>query len=133
MSPQDIILLDAGSNSFEVWKRLGHLGMRACVLESAHLGKHAKTYADNDKMAAARIAPVYQAGNAPCVWVSDEQSCQRRELLHSYHKAVSDHTSATNSIKAYLNGHSIRLGKRSLEERSTPASEKKRCLTFFLA
>lgn len=119
LSPQDIILLEAGSNSFEVCKRLGHLGLRACVLESCHVGKHAKTYADNDKMAAARIALVYLAGNAPCVWVPDEQSRERRELLHAYRKAVTDHTAATNSIKGYLNGHGIRLGKHSLEEKST--------------
>jgi len=118
LTPQDIILLEAGSNSFEVCKRLGNLGLKACVLESAHVGKHAKTYADNDKMAAARIALVYLAGNAPCVWVPDEQSRERRELLHAYRKAVSDHTAATNSIKAYLNGYGIRLGKRSLEEKT---------------
>lgn len=119
LGPQDIILLEAGSNSFEVCKRLGNLGLRACVLESAHVGKHAKTYADNDRMAAARIALVYLAGNAPCVWVPDEQSRERRELLHAYRKAVADHTAATNSIKAYLNGHGIRLGQRSLEQKTT--------------
>jgi transposase len=113
LTPQDIILLEAGSNSFEVCKRLGNLGLRACVRESCHVGKHAKTYADNDKMAAARIAPVYLAGNAPCVWVPDEQSQERRELLHAYRKAVTEHTAATNSIKGYLNGHGIRLGKHS--------------------
>lgn len=121
LTPQDIILLEAGSNSFEVCKRLGNLGLKACVLESAHVGKHAKTYADNDKMAAARIALVYLAGNAPCVWVPDEQSRERRELLHAYRKAVGDHTAATNSIKAYLNGHGIRLGKHSLEDKRTSA------------
>jgi len=119
LTPQDIILLEAGSNSFEVCKRLGNLGLKACVLESAHVGKHAKTYADNDKMAAARIALVYLAGNAPCVWVPDEQSRERRELLHAYRKAVGDHTATTNSLKGYLNGHCIRLGKRSLEEKTT--------------
>jgi transposase len=119
LTPQDIILMEAGSNSFEVCKRLGHLGLRACVLESCHVGKHSKTYADNDKMAAARIALVYLAGNAPCVWVPDEQSRERRELLHAYSKAVTDHTAATNSIKGYLNGHGIRLGKHSLKEKST--------------
>lgn len=116
---EDIILLEAGSNSFEVCKRLGQLGLRACVLESCHVGKHAKTYADNDKMAAARIALVYLAGNAPCVWVPDEQSRERRELLHAYRKAVGEHTAATNAIKGYLNGHGIRLGTRSLEAASS--------------
>jgi transposase len=119
LTPQDVVLLEAGSNSFEVCRRLGRLGLRACVLESAHVGKHAKTYADNDKMAAARIALVYLAGNAPCVWVPDEQSRERRELLHAYRKAVSDHTAATNSLKGYLNGRGIRLGQRSLEKKST--------------
>lgn len=119
ITPRDIILLEAGSNSFEVCKRLGSLGLRACVLESCHVGKHAKTYADNDKMAAARIALVYLAGNAPCVWVPDEQSRERRELLHAYRKAVGDHTAATNSIKGFLNGQGIRLKGRSLEAKAT--------------
>ena len=119
LTPQDIILMEAGSNSFELCKRLGNLGLKACVLESCHVGKHSKTYADNDKMAAARIALVYLAGNAPCVWVPDEQSRERRELLHAYRKAVDDHTAATNSIKSYLNGRGLRLGKHSLDEKTT--------------
>jgi len=41
--PKDIFLLEAGSNSFEVCKRLKALGLNACVLESCHVGKHAKT------------------------------------------------------------------------------------------
>jgi transposase len=89
------------------------------VLESCHVGKHAKTYADNDSMAAARIALVYLAGNAPCVWVPDEQSRQRRELLHLYRKAVADHTAATNSLRAYLSGNAIRPGRRNLASEST--------------
>lgn len=119
LTPQDIIVMEAGSNSFEMVKRLGKLGLRACVLESCHVGRHAKTYADNDKMAAARIALVYLAGNAPCVWVPDEKSRERRELLHAYHKAVIAHTAAGNSLKGYLNTHGIRLGKRNPEQKST--------------
>jgi transposase len=119
LTPKDIILLEAGSNSFEVCRRLGKQGLRVCVLESCHVGKHAKTYADNDKMAAARIALVYLAGNVPCVWVPDEQSRERRELLHAYRKAVSDHTASSNSLKAYLNGRGIRLGKRKPEDEKT--------------
>lgn len=111
--PQDLFLLEAGSNSFEVCARLLALGLRAIVLESCHVGKHAKTYADNDKMAAARIALVFLAGNAPCVWVPDAMTRQRRELLHAYGKAVGDHTAAGNSLKGYLNEQGIRPGKRS--------------------
>jgi transposase len=111
---QDLFLMEAGSNSFEIHRRLLALGLRAVVLESCHVGKHAKTYADDDKMAAARIALVYLAGNAPCVWVPDLISCQRRELLHAHQSAVADHTAAGNSLKGYLNQFAIRLGSRNL-------------------
>jgi transposase len=111
----DLFLMEAGSNSFEIHRRLLALGLRAVVMESCHVGRHAKTYADNDKIAAARIALVYLQGNAPCVWVPDAATCERRELLHAYNKAVTDHTAATNSLKGYLNQFTIRPGSRSLE------------------
>ena len=109
----DLFLMEAGSNSFELHRRLAILGLRAIVLESAHVGRHAKTYADNDKLAAARIVRVFLAGNCPAVWVPDAVTCQRRELLHAQRKAVADHTAATNSLKGYLNQSAVRLGKRN--------------------
>ena len=112
-------MLEGRFQHFELCTRLHALGLRAVVLESCHVGKHAKTYADNDKMAAARIALVYLAGNAPCVWVPDEQSRQRRELLHLYGKAVAHHTAASNSLRAYLNGNAVRAARRNLELEST--------------
>jgi len=118
-SAQDLFLLEAGSNSFEVHGHLLALGRRAVVLESAHVGKHAKSYADNDKSAAARIARVYLAGNAPCVWVPDAETRQRRELLHAYGKAVEDCTAATNSLKSYLNQFTVRLGQRKCTVKKT--------------
>lgn len=119
LTAEDIILLEAGSNSFDVARRLGALGLRAYVLESAHVGRHAKTYADNDKMAAARIALVYLAGNAPCVWIPDEKTRERRELLHAYNKAVAADTAASNALKSYLNGRGIRLGRRNPGQKAT--------------
>jgi len=113
---EDLFLLEAGANSFEICARLHALGLRAVVLESCHVGKHAKTYADNDRMAAARMALVYLAGNAPCVWVPDAVSSERRELLHAHQKAVGDCTAAINSLKSYLNQFAIRPGKRGLKE-----------------
>jgi transposase len=120
-SGQDLFVLEAGSNSFAVCGALSELGLRAIVLESAHVGRHAKFYEDNDRMAAVRIARVYLAGNAPCVWIPDARTRERRELLHVYRKAVDDHTATTNSLKSYLNGHTIRLGRRSLSAKSTRA------------
>ena len=117
----DIFLMEAGSNSFTLAAKLRELGLRALVLESAHVGSHAKKYADNDKMAAARIAKVFLAGDCPCVWQPDETTRERRELLHLYQTAVRDTTAASNSIKGYLNQYTIRLGQRSLKAPATRA------------
>jgi len=116
----DLFLMEAGSNSFEIHARLVDLGLRAAVMESCHVGKHAKSYADNDRMAAERIALVFLQGKAPCVWIPDASTRERRELLHAYTKAVTAHTAAGNGIKGYLNQFAIRLGKRN------PAMEKTR-------
>lgn len=110
----DLFLMEAGTNSFEIHRRLLALGLRAVVMESAHVGKHAKSYADNDRMAAARIALVYLQGNAPCVWVPDSVTCERRELLHAYENAVTAHTAATNSLKGYLCQFAVRTGNRAI-------------------
>lgn len=115
----DLFLMEAGSNSFELHRRLLALGLRAVVMESCHVGKHAKTYADNDKMAAARIALVYFQGNVPCVWVPDPVTCERRELLHAYTKAVQDNTAASNTLKGYLNQFTIRTGSKTLNNEKT--------------
>lgn len=118
-SGRDLFLMEAGSNSFEICRRLGELGLRYAVLESAHVGRHAKIYADNDKIAAARIAKVYLAGGAPCVWVPDEVTRVRRELLHAYQRAVGSHTETSNSLKGYLNQMAIRPGRRNLSLEKT--------------
>lgn len=118
-SADDLFLMEAGSNSFEICRRLRDLGLRAAVLESAHVGKHARSHADNDRMAAARIAMVYLGGRAPCVWVPDAVTLQRRELLHAYTSTVAGHVAATNELKGYLNLYAVRPGKRNL---SAPAT-----------
>lgn len=122
LDPQDIIVMEASANTFALCRRLAVLGLRTCVLESAHVGKHAKTYADNDKMAAARIALVYLAGNAPCVWCPDEQSSLRREILKAYEHAVKDHTAAINTLSSYLNQHCI--GKAASQSLSQPKARE---------
>lgn len=115
----DLLVLEASGNSFEIHRRLLALGLRAVVLESCHVGKYAKTYADNDKTAAARIVLVYLQGQAPCVWVPDARTSERRELLHLYNKAIEDRTAASNSLKGYLNQFAVRPGSRSMTKEAT--------------
>jgi transposase len=112
LTGQDLVLMEAGANSFEICRRLHELGLRAAVLESAWVGRHAKKYADNDRMAAARIVRVYLGGEAPCVWQPDAVTRERRELLHLYQKAVTAHTQSVNGFKSYLNQFAIRPGSR---------------------
>ncbi|NET62285.1 MAG: IS110 family transposase [Symploca sp. SIO2E6] len=112
---RDLFLMEAGANSFELCRRLNAMGMRAVVLESAHVGKMAKQYADNDRLAAIRIAKVFLIGEAPCVWIPDEKTMERRQLLHAYQRAVDANTRATNALKGYLNQFTVRLGKRSAQ------------------
>ena len=114
-TPEDIFLMEAGSNSFEIGRRLHALGLRACVLESAHVGRHAALHCDNDKIAAVRIAKVYLIGQAPCVWQPGPVTIGRRELLHAHQSAVCDHTAATNALKGYLNQSTVRPGRQSMD------------------
>lgn len=113
-TPSDIILMEAGSNSFDLCRRLIALGLRACVLESAWVGKQATSYVDNDKIAAARIVRVYLQGNCPAVWIPDETTSQRRELLHIYEISKRDSTQAINSLRGYLTQYAVRPGQRNL-------------------
>lgn len=110
----DIILMEAGSNSFDLCRRLKALGLRVCVLESAWVGKQATSYVDNDKIAAARIVRVYLQGNCPAVWIPDETTSQRRELLHIYEISKRDSTQAINSLRGYLTQYGVRPGQKNL-------------------
>ncbi len=88
-TPDDLFLMEAGSNSFEICHRLHALGRRSCVLESAHVGRHAALHCDNDKIAAVRIAKVYLIGNAPCVicgcsWFN-HRGCRFSKIRSGFH------------------------------------------------
>jgi len=124
---KDLFLMEAGGNSFEIHRRLTELKLRAVVLESAYIGRQAKNYADNDSIAAERIAMVFLGTKAPCVWVPDVKTIERRELLHAYNNAVKEDTRATNGLKGYLNQHTIRLKKRNPKHEKTRDWVLKKC------
>jgi transposase len=115
----DIVLMEAGSNSFELARILRARGLEVAVLESRHVGKFAQDHSDNDRMATERIAMAFLAGNAPCVWVPDEATTERRNLLHAQQKAARDHVRALNTFKSFLNTEGVRLGKRNPESPKT--------------
>jgi len=113
-TPNDIILVEASAGSFELHRRLSLLNLHCCVLESNWIGQQADKYVDNDKVAAARIARVYLQGNAKAVWVPDQLTIERRQLLHLQITAKRDRTQAINRLRGLLTQYNVRPGHKTL-------------------
>lgn len=115
----DLVVLEAGSNSFEFVNRLAVLGFSAHVLESYQVSKTASAYLDDDTIASERVARSFLTGMAKKVWIPDQGTRERRELLHSYNQAVEAETRAVNQLRGYLNQYHIRLEKRNPRQAAT--------------
>src|ERR1700733_15155369 len=108
-SPQDLFVLEASGNSFQVVRTLAAVGRRALVLESWHMGKLKEAHANNDKISAVRIGKAYLAGTAREVWVPDLKTQERRDWFHAHRKAVKRTTQANNRLLSYLSDNGVRL------------------------
>ena len=106
--PGDIIVLEAGGNSFAVAARIAKCGLTALVLESQSVGKVGKAYCANDRIDSVKIARVYLSGLAHIVWAPDEKSAERRELFFAHRNAVRDCTRIRNRIWGFLSQHCVR-------------------------
>src|ERR1044071_7759877 len=74
---QDLLVLEASGNSFQVVRNLAAIDRKALVLESCQMGKLKEAHANNDKLSAVRIAKAYLAGTAKEVWVPDLKPQER--------------------------------------------------------
>lgn len=110
-NPQDLFVLEASGNSFQVVRVLAAIGRKAKVLESCHLGKLKEAHANNDKISAVRIGKAYLAGTAKEVWVPDARTQERRDWFHAHRKAVKRTTAARNSLLSYLSDNGVRFKK----------------------
>jgi transposase len=108
---EDILILEASANSFDIAERLAALGRQVFILESHRAGQIGKSYLANDKVDAAKIARIYLSGLAIQVWQPDAETRQRRELLSTYQRCVKDSTRAQQHLRSYLNEHALRLPK----------------------
>src|SRR6266516_4994192 len=106
---QDLIVLEASGNSFQVVRSLAAIERRALVLESCQLGKLKEAHANNDKISAVRIAKAYLAGTAKTVWVPDLKTQERRDWFHAHEKATKRTTQMQNRIRSYLSDNGVRL------------------------
>jgi transposase len=119
---QDLFLLEASGNSFQIVRTLQAVGRKARVLESNQLGKLKEAHSNNDKISAVRIALAYLAGTAKEVWVPDIKTQERRDWFHAHRKAVKRTTQTRNRLLSYLSDQGVRL-KRGTELTSSTAIE----------
>jgi len=108
---QDLFVLEASGNSFQVVRTLATLGRKALVLESGQMGKLKEAHANNDKISAVRIGKAYLAGTAKIVWVPDPKTQERRDWFHAHRKAVKRSTQMRNRLLSYLSDNGVRLKK----------------------
>jgi transposase len=110
-TPQDLFVLEASGNSFQVVRTLAAIERKALVLESCHLGKLKEAHANNDKISAIRIGKAYLAGTAKVVWVPDLKTQERRDWFHAHKKTVKRTTQMRSRLRSYLSDNGVRLPK----------------------
>ena len=108
---QDLIVLEASGNSFQVVRTLAAAGRPAKVLESCQMGKLKEAHANNDKISAVRIGKAYLAGTAKEVWVPDPKTQEWRDWFHAYNKATKRTTQMQARLRSYLSDNGVRLKK----------------------
>jgi transposase len=127
-TPQDLIVLEASGNSFQVVRTLGTIERKALVLESCQMGRLKEAHANNDKISAVRIGKAYLAGTAKTVWVPDAKTQERRDWFHAHRKAVKRTTQMRNRILSYLSDQGVRLAKGTPLAKGTVAQAQLRPL-----
>jgi len=108
-STQDLFVLEASGNSFQVVRSLAAIDRKARVLESCQMGKLKEAHANNDKISAVRIGKAYLAGTAKEVWVPDLKTQEWRDWFHAHRKAVKRTTQMNNRLLSYLSDHGLRF------------------------
>ena len=125
---QDLFVLEASGNSFQVVRTLAAIERKALVLESCQMGKLKEAHANNDKISAVRIGKAYLAGTAKTVWVPDAKTQERRDWFHAHRKAVKRTTQLRNRILSYLSDQGVRLAKGTPLAKGTAAQAQLRPL-----
>src|SRR3974390_1975626 len=113
ITAQDLFVLEASGNSFQVVRTLAAIERQAKVLESCHLGKLKEAHANNDKISAVRIGKAYLAGTAKEVWVPDAKTQERRGWVHAPPQAAPRPTPVSAPPPPYLSDNGVRLKKNT--------------------
>lgn len=106
---QDLLVLEASGNSFQVVRTLTAIQRQAKVLESCQMGKLKEAPANNDKISAVRSGKAYLAGTAKEVWGPDLKTQEWRDWCHAYSKATKRTTQMQARLRSYLSNNGVRL------------------------
>src|SRR2546423_5377131 len=120
---EDLFVMEASGNSFQVVRTLATIQRKALVLESCHLGKLKEAHANNDKISAVRIGKAYLAGTAKTVWVPDTRTQEWRDWFHAHRKAVKRTTQMRARVRSYLSDNGVRLKSNTHLTKPTEAEE----------
>ncbi len=120
---QDLFVLEASGNSFQVVRGLAAIQRKALVLESCQLGKLKEAHANNDKISAVRIGKAYLAGTAKTVWVPDTRTQERRDWFHAHRKATKRTTQIRARLRSYLSDNGVRLKRNTHLTKPAEAEE----------
>src|ERR1051325_11595755 len=123
-TPQDLFVLEASANSFQVVRALKVIERRAKVLESCQMGKLKEHHANNDKLSAVRIAKAYLTGTAKEVWVPDDKTQERRDWFHAHRKATKRTTQMRARLRSYLSDNGVRLKSNTHLTKAGEAEEQ---------
>jgi transposase len=123
-TPQDLFVLEASGNSFQVVRTLAAVERKALVLESCQMGKLKEAHANNDKISAVRIGKAYLAGTAKKVWVPDLRTQERRDWFHAYRKATARLTQMKARLRSYLSDNGVRLKKNTALTKTREVQEQ---------
>src|SRR5438552_11723212 len=122
-STQDLFVLEASGNSFQVVRSLAAIDRKALVLESCQMGKLKEAHANNDKISAVRIGKAYLAGTAKEVWVPDLKTQEWRDWFHAHRKCVKRTTQMRARVRSYLSDNGVRLKSNIHLTKPTEAQE----------
>lgn len=101
----DILAMEALCISFQVAKKIEREERIPVVLESTKVGRVGKTYLKTDKVDAVKIAKIQLSGLADKVWIPDDKTIERREVLVAHRNAVKDSTRILARIWDFLTSH----------------------------
>ncbi len=111
VTSQDVMVLEAGNSSFEFVKTAKSLGLHTVVLDSIKVGQLSKSYCKNDSIDAVKLGRIYLTGLPESVWVPDNKTRVRRQIMAENDNATKDSTRCKNRIRSWLTEHHLSLPK----------------------